>query len=63
MGKTLEMHPITVVLLVLFANELAGLLGMILILPIYAILKACVAVTYDYYKVNKRRQGNKIEIE
>lgn len=39
MGRTLEMHPVTTVLLVLFANELFGILGTIFIIPVYAILK------------------------
>lgn len=56
MGKSLEMHPATVVMLVLFANELVGLLGMILILPIYAILKGCVAVLIRYYKEYKEKK-------
>lgn len=56
MGRSLDMHPVTVVMLVLFANELVGLLGMILILPIYAILKACAVVLYDYYKEQKTQK-------
>lgn len=60
MGKTLDMHPITVMLLVLFANEIAGILGMILALPIYAILKSCGAVIIEFIKKTKREE-NKIE--
>ncbi|GAA0368485.1 AI-2E family transporter [Alkalibacterium iburiense] len=57
MGKSLEMHPATVVILVLFANELIGLIGMILILPVYAILKACALVVFNYINENKKQQS------
>lgn len=56
MGKSLDMHPITVVLLVLFANELFGILGMILILPIYSILKACAIVIYQFFSKNHKKK-------
>lgn len=57
MGKSLEMHPATVVILVLFANELIGLIGMIFILPVYAILKACALVLYRYINQNRKQQS------
>lgn len=54
MGYGLKLHPVTTVILVLFAGEFAGIVGMIFILPIYAIIRNSVRVIIDY-------KNNKIE--
>lgn len=38
-GKSLDIHPLTIILLLLVAGNIAGLLGMILGIPAYAIAK------------------------
>lgn len=39
MGKSLHLHPITVIFILLIAGRLAGLIGMILGIPIFMIIK------------------------
>jgi predicted PurR-regulated permease PerM len=38
-GKQLDIHPLTTIVLVLVGGDLAGILGILLIIPIYMILK------------------------
>ncbi|WP_110114624.1 AI-2E family transporter [Bacillus sp. CGMCC 1.16541] len=49
MGKKLDVHPVTVILLLLIAGSLAGFVGLLLALPTYTILK--VIVSHIYYRV------------
>lgn len=42
MGKGLKLHPILIIVLMLITGQLFGLIGMIIILPIIAVLKVCV---------------------
>lgn len=53
LGKSLELHPVTVVILVIFAKDAFGILGMVLILPAYAIIKGCLLVITDYLREHK----------
>jgi len=61
MSSSLEMHPVTVVLIVLFANELFGILGMILALPVYSIVKGGLEVVVAYYKGEESPYGKETE--
>ncbi|MCY7561386.1 AI-2E family transporter [Paenibacillus macerans] len=38
-GKTLDIHPVTTILLILGSGKIFGIIGMLLIVPIYMILK------------------------
>jgi predicted PurR-regulated permease PerM len=38
-GKRMDLHPLTVVLLLLVGEDLGGILGMILVIPIYMVMK------------------------
>ncbi|WP_281164366.1 AI-2E family transporter [Liquorilactobacillus sicerae] len=51
-GKTLKIHPLTIILLLLVAGNLAGLLGMILAVPVYAVLKVVIGYIYDIYRLH-----------
>ena len=50
-GKSLEIHPLTIILLLLVAGNLAGLLGMILGVPVYAVVKVIIKYFYDIYRL------------
>ncbi|MGI2328756.1 AI-2E family transporter [Planococcus sp. YIM B11945] len=39
MGKSLDVHPLTVITLILAAGNIAGLWGIILAIPVYAVIK------------------------
>lgn len=46
MGRQLNVHPLTIILLILVGGNIAGIVGMILIIPTYAVSK--VVVSYGY---------------
>jgi len=54
MGKKLDIHPLTIILLLIMVGSISGLLGMFLAIPVYAILK--VIVTHVYRMYGLRRQ-------
>ncbi|WP_071459011.1 AI-2E family transporter [Bacillus massilinigeriensis] len=62
MGRKLDIHPLTIILLLLVAGSLAGLLGMILAVPTYAVLKVVASHAYRLYKLQKTKE-NKLELE
>ncbi|WP_382399282.1 AI-2E family transporter [Lentibacillus salinarum] len=50
MGKALHLHPLTVITLVLAAGSIAGLLGMLFAIPIYAVIKTIISHLYETYQ-------------
>ncbi|MFD1850910.1 AI-2E family transporter [Oceanobacillus bengalensis] len=52
MGRTMKVHPLTIIIVLLVAGNLFGIIGVILGIPGYAILK--VLVTYLFGKFKKR---------
>lgn len=50
-GKTLDIHPLTIIMILLAAGNIAGLLGMILAIPLYAVSKVVVTYVYDIIKL------------
>lgn len=51
MGRALDVHPLTIILLLLVASSLGGLLGLILAVPTYAMLKVVVKHAYRLYRL------------
>jgi predicted PurR-regulated permease PerM len=52
MSHRLNIHPLTIILLLLAAGTLYGLLGLLLVTPTYAILKV---VVWNIYKISRLR--------
>ncbi|WP_438434410.1 AI-2E family transporter [Gorillibacterium sp. sgz500922] len=48
-GRTLHMHPLTIILVLLAGGEIAGVLGLILAVPFYAVVKVLVQYLLQYY--------------
>ncbi|MBW7453574.1 AI-2E family transporter [Paenibacillus sepulcri] len=48
-GRTLHMHPLSIIFALLVGGELAGMVGMILAVPIFAALKVVVQHIFAYY--------------
>lgn len=48
-GKQLDIHPITTIVLVLVGGDLAGIIGILLIIPIYMIIKIIVRKVYGLF--------------
>jgi len=52
MGKSLKIHPITIMAVLLVMGDLLGIIGLILGIPIYAIIK--VVVSFIFLKIKMR---------
>lgn len=55
MGRKLEIHPLTIISLLLAAGSMGGVLGLILAVPVYAVLKVIVHHTYRLWKLRKEQ--------
>lgn len=47
MGKTLDIHPLTVITIILAAGKIAGFIGILLAIPAYAVGKAVIRNIYE----------------
>ncbi len=47
MGKALQIHPLTIITLILAAGSIAGFIGLLFAIPFYAIVKTVVAHFYE----------------
>ncbi|MFD0710837.1 AI-2E family transporter [Paenibacillus sp. GCM10027626] len=56
MGRKLNIHPLTIILILLVAGSFGGLLGMFLAVPVYAVAREI--ITY-FYKLHQLRNRNK----
>lgn len=54
-GRRMSIHPVTVMILVLVAGRFIGILGMVLVIPIYAIGKVIVTHLYRLWKVKEEK--------
>ncbi|MET3683019.1 putative PurR-regulated permease PerM [Alkalibacillus flavidus] len=54
MGKKLQIHPITIIFLLLFAGRFGGILAMIIAVPTYAVLKVIVSHIYRIIKLKNK---------
>ncbi len=55
-GKILDMHPLTIVLTILIGSELLGIVGMVLAIPIYTVIKVTVRETnwgLTHYRITR----------
>nr|WP_285891304.1 AI-2E family transporter [Paenibacillus pasadenensis] len=57
MGKTLSIHPITIIFVILTSGKLFGVLGVILAVPGYAVLKVFVTHLFRWFMVNSKLYG------
>nr|WP_279326044.1 AI-2E family transporter [Bacillus sp. FJAT-47783] len=57
-GKRLDTHPLTIIILLLVAGNIAGVLGMILAVPTYAVSKT---IIINLYRLIRLRQDIKTE--
>lgn len=51
MGKALNMHPLTIIFVLLLGGQFGGLLGLLLAVPTYALLKVIVSHLYRFLKL------------
>ncbi|QSF43324.1 AI-2E family transporter [Paenibacillus tianjinensis] len=60
MGKSLKVHPITIIFVIIFAGKMFGVLGIILAVPGYAVFKVIVTHLFQWFRF---RSGLYQEIE
>lgn len=61
-GRSLNIHPLTIIIILLVAGNIAGLMGMILGVPLYAIVKVIVEYVYHIWHIqNPKPADNNLE--
>ncbi|WP_330949738.1 AI-2E family transporter [Virgibacillus sp. MG-45] len=55
MGRTMQIHPLTIIVVLLVAGNLFGIVGVILGIPGYAILKVIVVYVFGKFKLRYNR--------
>lgn len=53
LGKSLDTHPATIIIILLVAGNLAGILGMVLAVPTYAVAKTIILNTVRFLRLRK----------
>lgn len=61
MGKALDIHPLTVITIILAAGNIAGLWGIILAIPTYAVIKTIVSNLYQKRTEIREAAGKEID--
>lgn len=59
-GKKLNTHPLTIIILLLVAGNLAGILGMILAVPTYSVAKTIILNIVKFVKLRKDKHDEEI---
>ena len=59
MGKKLEIHPLTIISLLLAAGRIGGVLGLIIAVPVYAVIKVIAHHSYRLWKLRKEKSIEK----
>lgn len=54
-GKSLQVHPLTIIIVLLVAGNLAGIIGMLIAVPFYAVAKVVVQNIARIYKLRERK--------
>lgn len=62
-GKTLKIHPLTIILILLVAGNLAGLLGIFLGVPFYAICRTIVLFIIELVQRGKQEERTALVLE
>lgn len=58
MGKSLKVHPITIIFVILFAGKMFGIVGIILAVPGYAVLKVVVTHLFEWFQLQSGLYNN-----
>lgn len=56
-GKSLNIHPLTIIIILLSAGNIAGLMGMILAIPLYAVIKVIVQYVYSIWMIEQSQKN------
>ncbi|MEC5424403.1 AI-2E family transporter [Virgibacillus sp. C22-A2] len=58
MGRALELHPLTIITVILAAGSIAGFLGILFAVPFYAVLKTVIVHFYKTYENSKKEKDD-----
>lgn len=53
MGKSLSIHPLTIILVLIAAGSIGGIIGMLICIPVYAVTKTLVLNIRKIYLLRK----------
>lgn len=56
MGQVLQLHPLTVITVILAAGSIAGFLGILFAVPFYALLRTIIMHFYNTYRDSKKHK-------
>lgn len=59
-GRSLDVHPLTIVIILLVVSHLYGIIGPVLAIPVYAVLKTIVIYVWHLIQL-RRRKGTIVE--
>ncbi len=62
-GARLQIHPITIILLLVSSASIVGILGLFAIIPIYAVIKVTLRDLYQLRLAKQRKHRDKLEEE
>ncbi|MFC7391400.1 AI-2E family transporter [Scopulibacillus cellulosilyticus] len=62
MGRKLDVHPLTIILILLAAGNIGGFVGLLLAIPTYAVLKVVVTRSYQLYRLHKKATAQKTDV-
>ncbi|WP_044641033.1 AI-2E family transporter [Risungbinella massiliensis] len=57
MGKNLNIHPLTIILILLVAGSLGGFLGLLLGVPVYAVAKVVISHIYRFMQLRRTERN------
>lgn len=60
MGRVLDLHPLTVITVILAAGSIAGFIGILFAVPFYAVIKTIVIHFYEMYTRSKDTKKEKL---
>ena len=58
MGRNLHVHPITIIFIIIIAGNLFGVVGILLAVPGYAVLKVITTHLFEYFKIRSHLYGD-----
>ncbi len=58
MGRALDLHPITIITVLLAAGSIAGFIGILFAVPFYAVLKTIIVHFYQTYRNSKKNKDD-----
>ncbi len=59
-GRSLDVHPLTIVIILLVVSHLYGVIGTVLAIPVYAVLKTIFIYFWQLFLIRRRKDAGKV---